>query len=787
MIVIVLGSGVAGFGTTRSPGSEGSLVLAPLSGSTGSSSCSTPLHSTNPIRVDQAEIPDSLDPAVSFSTAGWGAIQQVYQGLVNYNGTSDTSFSGVLAENWSASSSGPFESVIFHLRPDVHFSNGDPYNAYVQWFSLYRSLLLEQGTQFILEQNFFSTNFSVTQPLSYYSPIAAITAANTTLVNDLNSWNFFDPTAAEIALMSTANQSFQVINNLAIALNLGFGYLASNYTYLLASIADPNSYAVDPSVVQTHGGVVEGLQNSYLAVNTVGTGQYVLTDYNGIFGGGYTLTPDSNYWGKAAASRETWNPMIQPANTSVDVVFQGSVSTIVQDLESGGAASASIAYLTYLSPSTILQLQANPCVVTQALPTVFGATQGSWWVYLDLHEYPFNNLSVREAIAHAINYSEIYQAAFGGYATSWVGPVPPAYPYYNPQNLAPYGFNLTLARQEIANSPCANDACGATNFSFEYVDAGPAWLETAELLAADLSVIGLTIKPVPVTLTQFYFGQGYTLPPGPPSGCMSHQAVNGGPFYIGLSFYSSDYFSPDDWTQNDAATPGSANQCAAGFSNSTVDSDVFAAAADSNSTALTNLYSQMTQILYDNYSEIWLVVPTLFAVSSEDLHGVLQNPMGSVEPAAMLFNTQWAYSPVVPPSEYPVDFIESGLPANESWSVTLNTTTNSSATSQVDFVEPNGTFSFTVGSVAEYTVNPSAGSIRVNGSAVSQSIAFKSSSSVTFLGLPAAEGYALLGGIVAVVVVGAVVAVLLRGRRRAPPAVVTAPSQSGPGSPPTSP
>jgi len=218
---------------------------------------STCLRQSNPLIVDQAEIPDSLDPAVTFSTPGWAAVQQVYQGMVNYNGSSTTNFSGVLAKNWTESTDGL--NWNFTLRSGVHFSNGDPYNAYVQWYSFYRSLLLEQGPQFIQEQNFFSTNFNASNPLSYYSDINNTTAANTTLVNDLNSWNFDDPNATEIAMMETANQSFQVINATMIELNVGYGYLGyAPYGYLLASISAPNSYAVDPNVGDANGGITEG-------------------------------------------------------------------------------------------------------------------------------------------------------------------------------------------------------------------------------------------------------------------------------------------------------------------------------------------------------------------------------------------------------------------------------------------------------------------------------------------------------------------------------------------------
>ena len=594
---------------------------------------------TKYICIDQAEIPDSLDPDVTFSTPGWAAVQQVYQGLVNYNGSSATSFSGVLATTNGTESYNPnttFDTYTFELRPGVVFSNGDPYNAYVQWYSFYRSLLLAQGPQFILEENFYSTNFDPASPLNYSSPASADAAANTTLANDLNSWNFEDPTSSEAAQMELPNQSFQVVNSESIALNLGYGYLASNYTYLLASISAPNSYAVDPSWVDAHGGVVVGEPNDYLATNTLGTGPYVLNGYNGVGGGGYTLTPNPNYWAASAAAAEPWNVNLQPANTSVEIIFQDTIDITTNDLITGQVQGASFAYV---GPSTIATLEGHSNVVVDALPIIYGATSGSWWIFLNSSVYPFNNLSVREAITHAINYQQIITDAFGGYASQWVGPVPPAYPYDNNVTADEpyYSYNLALAQEEIADSPCAKDACAGTVMNYMYLNVGADWADTAQFLEDDLAAIGITINPVGVSLDALYEEQGVDSN----GACVSSTSANGGPFYMGQEFYTSDYISPDDWTQNDAVSTGSANMCMAGFNNATVNFDTYYAASQSDPSVLTANYTAMDQIMYDNYSEIWLVVPTSFAVYSSNLHGYVFNPMASAEPFAIGFNTQW--------------------------------------------------------------------------------------------------------------------------------------------------
>ncbi|HYA54929.1 MAG TPA: ABC transporter substrate-binding protein [Thermoplasmata archaeon] len=591
------------------------------------------LTQTNPLIVDQSEVPDSLDPAETFSTPGWAAVQQVYQGLVNYNGSNVTTFMGVLAENWSENASSLMQ-YNFTLWPNVHFSNGDPYNAYVQWYSFYRSLLMAGGPQFILEENFFTTNFNASAPLNYYSNITNVTAANTTLANDLNSWNFFDPNASEIALMGTANQSFVVLGPDEIQLNLGLGYLGTPYTYLLASISAPNSYAVDPAVVDANGGVVVGQPNPYMSTAMVGTGPYLMSYYNGLPGGGYSLVPDSHYWGIGPAAQVPWNNLIQPANSTVDVVFQDSVDITTNDLIVGDVASASFAYI---GPGTVHVLQGKSCLNVIALPIIYGSTSGSWWVYLNQNIFPFTNLSVRAAVAHAINYNQIIQQAFGGYASEWVGPVPPAYPYYNPQNLTPYQYNLTLAQQEIQSSPCANRACAGMTIKYEYLDTGIDWAETAQFLKQDLAAIGISINPIPISLPDLYEEQALT------NGvCTTQTPANGGPFPMGQEFYTSDYVSPDDWTQNDAQYAGSANMCMSEYDNATVTNDTYIAAGSANTTLLTQLYTNMTAAMYYNYTDIWLVVPTSFSVYSTHLHGVILNPMASAEPYAFLFNTQWA-------------------------------------------------------------------------------------------------------------------------------------------------
>jgi hypothetical protein len=122
---------------------------------------------------------------------------------------------------------------------------------------------------------------------------------------------------------------------------------------------------------------------------------------------------------------------------------------------------------------------------------------------------------------------------------------------------------------------------------------------------------------------------------------------------------------------------------------------------------------------------------------------------------------------------YLVTFAESGLPSGTYWEVTLNGTSMTGPNSLSFGGLPNGTYGFTAEALGNpgsgrYVPTPASGSINIAGEPVRQTIEF-TETPVTrgigpgpspFLGLPATEGYDLLGGIATAVVVVALVALM---------------------------
>ena len=588
------------------------------------------LQSTDPLILDQPETPDTLDPHVTFSTPGWGIVQQVYQSLVNYNGTGYKTFLPWLAKSWRVSSDG--FNYTFVLRTGVHFSNGHPFNAYVMWFSLYRAITMNQAGSFILQQSFWYPG------LNYYSDANETANATAWMIQNLNTFDFSNPSPAALNVMMDTNNSFQVIDASTIKLNMGSGYLDYvPYSALLPAIAGPIASAVDPIVIEANGGVQSDV-NPFMATNMIGTGPYVVANYN--IATGYLLRPDANYWGRSAATAEPWNNILQPAKASIQVNFQSSPITAVQDMKSGAVSGVSFAYV---GPSQVNTLNAEACVEVRALDDVYSSTAGAWWIYMNQNTPPFTDIHVRAAVAHAINYDQIINVAFNGYGKRWVGPVPLGYEYYNPAGLAPYAYDLAQARAEMNLSAWSLPVGYPTPINYMYIKLGD-WEQVALLLEADLAKIGININPVGLNnIDDLYTEQARDETTGE---CISQSMFNGGPFPIGQEFYTSDYISPDDWTQNNAISYGSANDCMAAFADPTVDNLVLSAAGETNPTLLRDYYTQITQIMYDNYTNAWLVVPTQFQVVHSQLAGYVTNPMGAALPFVVVQNTMFAGPPV---------------------------------------------------------------------------------------------------------------------------------------------
>lgn len=580
--------------------------------STSKKSASTTTSSSNTLVVEEGTQPDSMDPAVEFTTPGNEITSNVYQGLVAPSLTNASGYVGVLSTGWTVSADQMQWN--FTLRQGVTFSNGDPFNAYVMWYSLYRTLVMNQAPAFILGQNFANTTVSA---------------------STLNSINYANPSSSSLNIMENPNQSFQVINEYEIELNLGYGYNGNSpYSALLSTLTAPCSFAVDPNVVSDHGGVVAGQKNPWMETNAIGTGFYLLKSW--INEQSVTLVKNVNYWADKLSSSQL-NYAIQPAILQNVIIYYKLATSRIADLKSGAAQIIGAPDTSEIS--SISTLNSIPNVNVTVLPIAFGSAEAAYYLYMNpFINTQFNNTLVREAITYAINYNGLITSIFGGLAQTWIGPIPPGFPNYNQtvQGLTPYSYNATKAAELLAQAGYRatlpngtklnpNDPAFPT-LNFVFCSDLVSETEAQPIITSELSAIGITVTPTPMTFDEY---TAYLFTPTP-------NAIGTTSSGFGIGYYSEDYFASQDYV----AAFGANNYTAAPdiFTNESI----FAAnaAAATNAGTLLQAYQNITTTMLNSYSFDWLYVPDFLAVSANNVAGIYApNPTGSCAGYFMYYNT----------------------------------------------------------------------------------------------------------------------------------------------------
>jgi peptide/nickel transport system substrate-binding protein len=611
-IIVVVVVIVAGIGAYYA------VTLGKSSTTSGPTSTTSKSNPTSLV-VEEGTQPDSLDPAVEFTTPGNEITSNVYQALVAPSNTTAGAYVGVLASSWATSADQMHWN--FTLRQGVNFSNGDPFNAYVMWYSLYRTIVMNQAPAFILEQNFANT-----------SAVVNVSAST------LNSINYASPSSANLTVMETPGQSFQVINQNEIELNVGLGYNGNvSYSALLATLTAPSSFAVDPKVVSANGGVIAGQKNSWMQTNAIGTGFYLCNSGCWVNGQSVTLVKNTHYWGNSLPASQL-NYALQPAILQSITIYYKPVTSRITDLKSGAAQIIGVPDASEVS--SVSSLRSIPNVDVTVLPIAFGSSNAAYYIYMNpFINSQFSSALVREAITYAINYNGLISSIFSGLAQTWIGPVPPGFPDYNQsvQGLSPYTYNATKAAELLneagynAKLPSGQTLTGSKGafptLNFVYSPDLVSESEVAPIIANELSAIGITVTQTSMTFDA-YTAYLFTTTPN----AISSGVTNG----FGIGYYSEDYFASQDYV-----TAFAGNNYTAAPDLFTNESTFAAnAAGATDPTTLLQAYQNATTTMLNSYSFDWLYVPDFLSASASNVAGMYYpNPTGSCAGYFMYYNT----------------------------------------------------------------------------------------------------------------------------------------------------
>jgi peptide/nickel transport system substrate-binding protein len=428
--------------------------------------------------------------------------------------------------------------------------------------------------------------------------------------------------------MNNPDQSVVVLNASAIQINLGWGYNGmAPYSAFLATLETPTAYAVDPAYVSGLGGVVTGAPNNAMTTEALGTGFYKLQTW--VLGQSVTLVRNPNYWANGLPSSQL-NNAVSPAVLDTVVIYYKDAVTSIADLRSGAVQMIGVPVTYYNVTSPLAGVK------TSVLPIVFGASEDVHYLYMDTQAFPlFNDLNVRKAIANGIDYQDIIRLVFSGHAQEWVGPVPPGFQYYNESTagLNPYQYNPVEAAVSLANAGFVAHLPNGTTLNpggkafpaveFLYDSENPTDGPTAEIISSNLGSIG-----IPVTLKSLPFREYSTLIDSPSSQNTTYA--------MGLGFYSEDYTASVDYvsyftTGNYIGTGGYVDQKVINWTT--------AAATTMDGPTMISAFRNITQSMYQNYSEIWLYVPEMMAVQTTGLTGIFPNPAGSAMGYFLYYNT----------------------------------------------------------------------------------------------------------------------------------------------------
>ncbi len=195
----------------------------------------------------------------------------------------------------------------------------------------------------------------------------------------------------------------------------------------LFGLTSAGASVIDRTVLEQQGATPEE-QNQWLAGHFAGGGAYVVADYQA--GQKLTLTANPGYWGAA------------PLRQTVEISFVPDDQTLLLRAQNA-QADVSLG----LTKQSVASLKENSAV------KIIDHPAATWQIVSLPNEVaPFDNVKLREALTYAVPQQQLVEQVAHGYAQTYYGLFPPAFPAYNEAQSQSRGFDLDKAKQLVAES-----------------------------------------------------------------------------------------------------------------------------------------------------------------------------------------------------------------------------------------------------------------------------------------------------------------------------------------------
>lgn len=625
---------------------------------------------------------------MSYAVYDYNILQNVYETLLWYNGTTSNTVIPWLASNYTVSANGL--QVNFTLRSGITFEDGEPLNSSAVYFALNKLLIEDSsspnsyGTQasWIVQQLLnTSLSYILNGPHNYTQSWAnEVLAQNFIQITGPLTFtmNIQNPNSALPFLF--ANQWSAIVapeyvmqHDLAIWNKSSNGYTLPYPTLNGNLSSQMNEYYKDEVSTCGVGATPAGCGVTYLDYSDngslAGTGPYILQSYDQSTND-IVLQVNPNYWG--GPYQYSSGSKIIPTFTRIDIKFVPQLSTRELDLQDAAKSGQAVAIdlpndnlydfanqNSWLANGTLVSTTPGislygPFTTFQTNLELFSTNvtdsfTGSFYSF-----QPFADLRLRLAFADSVNMTQINEDINNNVGQVAINGMPPGFPpngTYNTSITPIYSYNLT-AVQDLLLQAMENPI---THFTLENGTAAPPGMfnNTFGCSEAALKANGGTCaSPVAQTIQIEYptgqtvdqtimteiaeavnnvsdtynMGLTVTVVPMP----LGIQTIDGfsGYLYLWTSFAAADYPWAVDFL-GPLYDPHNIFTGPAGW-NLPEEGNLFnqavAATADGNTSGVVAASNLMNEISNQEVQYLWTVYPEFVQPMTSNVKGLIYNP-----------------------------------------------------------------------------------------------------------------------------------------------------------------
>lgn len=538
IIVIIAVGGYAAL-SLRTSTPTTTTTTPPTSSSTTSSTTSTTTTTTPSVpssfTYETTGTINYLDPQVSYFSVDYNWLQNIYEDLLWFNGTSGTQLIPWLASSYTSSADGKTWTI--NLRQGVTFQDGEQLNATAVYFALNRVIIDDSsqinnhnaGPGWIVEQVLNQSLSSVLTGPHAYSQQWADEVLGQNFVQITGQYSvtlhLVNPNAAFaywLAIPSTALIAPDFVMQHDVALwtqnkyTLPYSTLSGNATQMM------NQYFHDFVSTCDTGATPKGCGQTYLdyslSGSTAGSGPYSLTSFSQS-SNDLVFTANPNYWGGAYQylGGAKWVPQIK----TINVNYVPQDSTRILDLQN--AAKSGQAFAADISTGTFYDVvNRAPWLQNGTLESIVSGVSlyGPYTTYSTFFDpfelnvtnpqtgtyytfQPFADQRLRLAFGDSVNLTEVnidVNNRLGQVANNLIPPGLPPAGSYNASIIPAYSYNPDAAAQLLLQAM----EQPLTHFTFSNGTAAPAGVFNNTFGCPTLGSSGACSHPVPQTLDLVY-------------------------------------------------------------------------------------------------------------------------------------------------------------------------------------------------------------------------------------------------------------------------------------------